>query len=70
VSQRQRNFFGAHVCKVMFKHLPQPLRMHMQSLGTRQKQRKEKREKEKHAGAELCQAQVQLHQAARWSKFT
>ena len=42
----------------------------MQSLGTRQKQRKEKREKEKQAGAELCQAQVQLRQAARWSKFT
>ena len=29
--RRQRNFFCAHVCIVTFKHLPQPLRRHMQS---------------------------------------
>ena len=26
--------FGAHVCRVTFKHLPQPLRSHIQSFGT------------------------------------
>ena len=30
----RRKFFGARVCRVTFKHLPQPLRSHTQSFGT------------------------------------
>ena len=32
--QQQWKFFGACVCKVAFKHLPQPLRSHIRSFGT------------------------------------
>ena len=28
------NFSGTHVCRVTFKHLPQPLRSHIRSFGT------------------------------------
>ena len=34
--RRQQKFFGARVCIVTFKHLPQPIRMHMQSFRTLQ----------------------------------
>ena len=33
-SKTLRKFFGACVCRVTFKHLPQPLRSHIQSFGT------------------------------------
>jgi hypothetical protein len=32
--RRERKFSGAHVCRVTFKHLPQPLRSHIWSFGT------------------------------------
>ena len=32
--QQERKFSGARVCRVTFKHLPQPLRSHTQSFGT------------------------------------
>ena len=32
--RHERKFFGAHVCRVTFKHLPQPLRSHIQSFIT------------------------------------
>ena len=31
---RHKKKFGVHVCKVTFKHVPQPLRSHVQSFGT------------------------------------
>ena len=32
--QHERKFFGAHICKVTFKHLPKPIRSHIRSFGT------------------------------------
>ena len=32
--RHERKFFGAHVCRVTFKHLPQHLRIHVLSFGT------------------------------------
>ena len=32
--RRERKFYGACVCRVTFKHLPQPLRSHIRSFGT------------------------------------
>ena len=32
--QHERKSFGACVCRVTFKHLPQPLISHIQSFGT------------------------------------
>ena len=32
--RRERKFFGARVCRVTFKHLPQPRRSHIQTFGT------------------------------------
>ena len=32
--RHEMKFFGTRVCKVIFKHLPQPLRRHMQSFRT------------------------------------
>jgi hypothetical protein len=32
--QLERKFSGAHVCRVTFKHLPQPLQSHILSFGT------------------------------------
>ena len=32
--RHERKFSGAHVCRVTFKHLPQPLRSHIRSFGT------------------------------------
>jgi hypothetical protein len=32
--QHGRKFSGARVCRVTFKHLPQPLRSHIRSIGT------------------------------------
>ena len=32
--RNERKFFGARVCRVTFKHLPQPIRSHILSFGT------------------------------------
>ena len=32
--QHERKFFGAHVCRITFKQLPQPFRSHILSFGT------------------------------------
>ena len=32
--RRERKFSGAHVCRITFEHLPQPLGSHIQSIGT------------------------------------
>ena len=32
--RRERKFSGARVCRVTFKHLPQPLKSHIRSFGT------------------------------------
>ena len=32
--QHEKNFSGASVCRVSFKHIPYPLRSHIQNFGT------------------------------------